>query len=90
MQWRFREGTCVSPRAGPSSTLIVRAQAPKPRSISAQAEGLTVGFAHLEARRADPEHRLTLDSVANELLKRETLDAQTFKNLINQAGAVSQ
>lgn len=40
--------------------------------------------AYAEAKQILQEHRATLDSVAEELLKRETLDAQTFKNLISQ------
>jgi cell division protease FtsH len=46
--------------------------------------------AYGEAKQILQEHRCTLDSVANELLKRETLDARTFKNLITQASAVLQ
>jgi cell division protease FtsH len=46
--------------------------------------------AYAEAKQVLQQHRATLDSVANELLQRETLDAQTFRNLINQQTTVSQ
>jgi cell division protease FtsH len=41
--------------------------------------------AYAEAKQVLQQHRATLDSVANELLQRETLDAQTFKNLITRS-----
>ena len=41
--------------------------------------------AYAESKQILQQHRSQLDLVANELLKRETLDAQTFKDLINQA-----
>ena len=40
--------------------------------------------AYAESRQVLQEHRSQLDLVANELLQRETLDGQTFKDLINQ------
>jgi cell division protease FtsH len=43
--------------------------------------------AHAESKRILEQHRATLDSVASELLKRETLDAEAFKSLINQPAA---
>ncbi len=39
--------------------------------------------AYAESKQILLQHRNQLDSVAGELLKHETLDAQTFKNLIN-------
>jgi cell division protease FtsH len=45
--------------------------------------------AYGESKEILQQHRPQLELVANELLKRETLDAQTFKNLINQAAPVS-
>jgi cell division protease FtsH len=45
--------------------------------------------AYADAKQILQQHRGTLDSVANELLKRETLDAQTFNALINQPAAIS-
>jgi cell division protease FtsH len=46
--------------------------------------------AYAEAKQILQEHRATLESVATELFKRETLDAQAFKSLIDQPTAVSQ
>jgi cell division protease FtsH len=46
--------------------------------------------AYAEAKQILQQHRATLDSVAKELLQRETLDAQTFKALINQPTPVPQ
>jgi cell division protease FtsH len=43
--------------------------------------------AYAESKQILQQHRDQLDLVAGELLKRETLDAQTFKNLINQPTA---
>jgi cell division protease FtsH len=45
--------------------------------------------AYAGAQQILQEHRSTLDAVASELLKRETLDAQAFKELINQSAAVT-
>jgi cell division protease FtsH len=42
---------------------------------------------YAESKQILKEHRNQLDLVAGELLKRETLDAQAFKNLINQPTA---
>ena len=44
--------------------------------------------AYVESKQILQEHRSQLDLVANELLKRETLDAQMFKNLINQTAPI--
>jgi cell division protease FtsH len=46
--------------------------------------------AYVGAKQILQQHRATLDSVASELLKRETIDAQTFKRLISQPATVSQ
>jgi cell division protease FtsH len=46
--------------------------------------------AYAESKRILQQHRAQLDLVANELLQRETLDAQAFKNLINQPTPVCQ
>ena len=46
--------------------------------------------AYAESKQILLEHRSQLDLVANELLKRETLDAQTFKSLINQPAPIPQ
>ena len=46
--------------------------------------------AYAEAKQILQQHRAQLDLVANELLKRETLDAQTFKELINQATPIAK
>ena len=43
--------------------------------------------AYAESKQILQQHRDQLDLVAGELLKRETLDAQTFKNLISQPTA---
>jgi cell division protease FtsH len=43
--------------------------------------------AYAESKQILQQHRDQLDLVAGELLKRETLDAGTFKNLINQPAA---
>jgi cell division protease FtsH len=43
--------------------------------------------AYAESMQILQQHRDQLDLVAGELLKRETLDAQTFKNLISQPTA---
>jgi len=43
--------------------------------------------AYAESKQILQQHRDQLDLVAGELLKRETLDAQTFRNLINQPTA---
>ena len=40
--------------------------------------------AHAESKQILQQHRDELDLVAGELLQHETLDAQTFKNLIKQ------
>jgi cell division protease FtsH len=40
--------------------------------------------AYAESKKILQQHRDQLDLVAGELLKRETLDAQTFNDLINQ------
>ncbi len=40
--------------------------------------------AYAESKQILQQHRAQLDLIAGELLKRETLDAQTFKELINQ------
>jgi cell division protease FtsH len=45
--------------------------------------------AYAESKQVLQQHRAQLDLVANELVQRETLDAQTFKNLINQPTTVS-
>ena len=44
--------------------------------------------AYAESKQILQEHRSQLELVANELLQRETLDAQTFKDLIIQATPV--
>jgi cell division protease FtsH len=44
--------------------------------------------AYAESKRILQQHRSQLDLVASELLQRETLDAQTFKNLIHSATPV--
>ncbi len=44
--------------------------------------------AYSEAKQILQQHRGTLDLIAKELLQYETLDAQTFKNLLNQPAAV--
>ncbi len=46
--------------------------------------------AHGEAKRILQEHRDQLDLVAKELLQRETMDAQTFKELIEQKQEAAQ
>jgi cell division protease FtsH len=46
--------------------------------------------AYADSKQVLQQYRAQLDLVANELMQRETLDAQTFKNLINQPAAVSQ
>ncbi len=46
--------------------------------------------AYSESKKILQEHRSQLDLVANELLKRETLDAETFKSLIGQTAPVAQ
>jgi cell division protease FtsH len=46
--------------------------------------------AYAESKQILQQHRQQLDLVANELLKRETLDAQTFKDLINQPTPIAQ
>ena len=46
--------------------------------------------AYAESKQILQQHRAQLDLVANELLKRETLDAQTFKELINQATPIAK
>ena len=46
--------------------------------------------AYAESKQILQQHRAQLDLVANELLQRETLDAQTFKDLINQATPIAQ
>jgi cell division protease FtsH len=43
--------------------------------------------AYAESKKILQQHRDQLDLVAGELLKRETLDAETFKNLISQPTA---
>ncbi len=40
--------------------------------------------AYVESKQILQQHRDQLDLVASELLRDETLDGQTFKNLINQ------
>lgn len=59
------------------------------REIDEEVKGI-LDNAYAEAKQVLQEHRATLDSVANELLERETLDAQTFKNLISQPTTVPQ
>jgi cell division protease FtsH len=44
--------------------------------------------AYAESKQILQEHRSQLDLVANELLQRETLDAQAFKSLINEATTI--
>jgi cell division protease FtsH len=46
--------------------------------------------AYAKAKQILQQHRGTLDLVADELLKRETIDAQTFKELIDQPAAASR
>ncbi len=46
--------------------------------------------AYAESKQILQQHHAELDLVAKELLQRETLDAQTFKNLIEQAPVVSR
>jgi cell division protease FtsH len=46
--------------------------------------------AYVQAKQVLQEHRAKLDLVANELLRRETLNAQTFKDLINHQTVLSQ
>jgi cell division protease FtsH len=45
--------------------------------------------AYAGAKQTLGEHRSALDTVASELLKRETLDAETFRELISQPAAVA-
>jgi len=44
--------------------------------------------AYLDSKQILQQHRPQLDLVANELLQRETLDAQTFKSLLDQTAPV--
>jgi cell division protease FtsH len=46
--------------------------------------------AYAESKKTLEQHRGTMDSIAGELLKRETLDAEAFKSLINQRAEVPQ
>lgn len=46
--------------------------------------------AFVDAKQILQQHRATLDALAAELLKRETLDAQAFKTIIDQCAAVPQ
>ena len=58
------------------------------RDIDEEVKGI-LDSAYQESKQILLQHRAQLDLIAGELLQRETLDAQTFKSLLNQAADVS-
>jgi cell division protease FtsH len=59
------------------------------REVDEEVKGI-LDRAYSDAKQVLQEHRATLDLVAGELLKRETLDADAFKALIGQVVASSR
>ena len=56
----------------------------QPMPLTTKCEKSWIG-AYAESKQILQQHRDQLDLVAGELLKRETLDAQTFKDLMKQS-----
>jgi len=69
----------------PGDTTLQRACSEQTASEIDEEVKKILDAAYAESKRVLQQHRSQLDLVASELLQRETLDAQTFKNLINSA-----